>query len=222
MIVKFTKFNEASDIRTIDSLKEDITNVFSYISDDYNVDIQVRMSQVIVEVKSIIPSSIIYDDFEDYVNKSTIWNEVLLDINVAIKQLMSSGGIEYSIKVNTVGNVIIKFHILNDTLFISNNTSITISKYKLNKLINDNNISEITKDNCDNNEFLIHFKTPSNPENQIEISEKVKGIFSRYGIERSNITIGTYQYDINTLSVKIRKRRDTGALYKRIRIQSVL
>lgn len=222
MIVKFTKFNEASDIRTIDSLKEDITNVFSYISDDYNVDIQVRMSQVIVEVKSIIPSSIIYDDFEDYVNKSTIWNEVLLDINVAIKQLMSSGGIEYSIKVNTVGNVIIKFHILNDTLFISNNTSITISKYKLNKLINDNNISEITKDNCDNNEFLIHFKTPSNPEKQIEISEKVKGIFSRYGIERSNIIIGTYQYDINTLSVKIRKRRDTGALYKRIRMQSVL
>jgi hypothetical protein len=110
MISSFTKFNE-SLTNDIEKLKSDIDDVFAYISDDNKVSTYIRENEVYVDILSILPNNIVYDNIEEYINKHEIWYEVLLDINVAIEQLTAKGNVGVVLNINTVGNVKIKFHI---------------------------------------------------------------------------------------------------------------
>jgi hypothetical protein len=134
MISSFTKFNE-SLTSDIDKLKSDIDDAFAYISDDNKVSTYVRENEVYVDILSILPNNIIYDNIEEYINKHEIWHEVLLDINVAIEQLTSKENVGVVSNINTVGNVKVKFHLIHDKIVKSDNTSIIISAINLtNKL----------------------------------------------------------------------------------------
>jgi hypothetical protein len=134
MINSFTKFNE-SLTSDIDKLKSDIDDVFAYISDDNKVSTYIRENEVYVDILSILPNNVIYDNIEEYINKHEIWHEVLLDINVAIQQLTSKGNVGVVLNINTVGNVKIKFHIIHNKIIKSDNTLIVISAVNLTKAL---------------------------------------------------------------------------------------
>ena len=119
----------------INKLKNDIEDAFAYISDENKVSTYIRESEVYVDILSILPNNIVYSDMEEYINKHEIWHEVLLDINVAIEQLTSKGNVGVVLNINTVGNVKIKFHLIHDKLFISNNLSVIIGRNNLLKFI---------------------------------------------------------------------------------------
>jgi hypothetical protein len=134
MISSFTKFNE-SLTNDIEKLKSDIDDVFAYISDDNKVSTYIRESEVYVDILSILPNNIVYDNIEEYINKHEIWHEVLLDINVAIEQLTAKGNVGVVLNINTVGNVKIKFHLIHNKIIKSDNTLIVISAINLSKAL---------------------------------------------------------------------------------------
>jgi len=225
MISSFTKFNE-SLTSDIEKLKSNIDDAFAYISDDNNVSIYIRDSEVYVDIFTTLPNNIVYNNIEEYINKHEIWHEVLLDINVAIEQLTSKGNIGFTLNINTVGNVKILFNILNDKLLISNNLSITIGKNNLMKFINDDKIGFIGKDGCEKNEFKIYFTELISRDYQKELAREIKDIFNKNGIVdngNEGIEIKTWPYEVGNLSIKIFKLRDNSkTLYRSVKIQNVI
>jgi hypothetical protein len=227
MISGFTKFNES--LTNIDKLKTDVDSTFAYISDENKVSTYIRDNEVYVDIISILPNNIIYDNIEEYVNKHEIWHETLLDINVAIQQLTIKGSVGFKLNINTVGNVRIIFYIINDKLYKSSNLYIIISRNNLIKLINDKKISDITKVYCDNNEFKIYFHEHISVDHQKEIARKIKEIFNKNGIVdkyinsfwSEGIEINTWPYDVDHLSIRIFKVRENNKrIYKSIKIQN--
>jgi hypothetical protein len=233
MINNFIKFNENLD-NDIEKLKNDITNAFAYISDDNKLMIYIRDSEVYVDINTILPNSIGYDNIEEYINKHELWHEILLDINVAIEQLTSRGNIGYFLNINTVGNVRIRFHLISDKLFTENNLSITLSKTNLIRLIGDKKIININNIGCDKKEFKINFSEVISPDYQREIAREIKDIFYKNGIvdvgmvvtgtrDIENIQIRTYSYPVDNLSVFIYKLRDNNKnAFKNIKLQNII
>jgi hypothetical protein len=233
MISNFIKFNESLE-NVIDKLKNDVTNAFAYISDDNTSTINVRDNEVYVVIDTILPSNVIYDDIKDYINKYELWNETLLDINVAIEQLTSRGNIGYFLNINTVGNVRIRFHLISDKLFTENNLSITLSKTNLIRLIGDKKIVNINNSGCCSQSFIINFSEVISPDYQREIAREIKDIFYKNGIvdvgmvvtgtrEIENIQIRTYSYPVDNLTVFIYKLRDNNKnAFKNIKLQNII
>ncbi len=210
MIDGFMKFNESVD-RDIHKLKSEVDDAFAYISDDSKVLSYVRDNEVYVDIISILPNNIIYDNIEEYVNKHEIWHETLLDINVAIEQLTTKGNVGVVLNINTVGNVKIKFHISNDLLFTTDNNSIIISKINLTKLIDDKSINLIKDQDKSSfsanngNEILFYFDSPKNTIQQKEFADKVVKLFYDNGIINSGdegIFCKTYNYDVNNICIE--------------------
>jgi len=230
MISNFTKFNESVD-RDINKLKSDVIDAFAYISDDNNVSIEIKLSDVIVEIKTLLPSSTIRTDLEDYINKHSLWNETLLDINVAIEQLKSKGDIDFLLNINTVGNVKIKFFIINEKLFKINDNSIIISRVNLTKLINDNSIIGMNdrdeSHSLNRNEIRFYFKSTKTPEQQIEFSDKITKIFTDNGLINvgdEGVKIKVYNYNVNNILLEIyqfktRNNIPIRSRYKTVEIQ---
>jgi len=233
MISNFIKFNESLD-RDINKLKSDVVDAFAYISDDNNVSIEIKLSEVIVEIKTILPSSTIHSDLEEYINKHALWQETLLDINVAIEQLKSKGDIDFLVKINTVGNVRINFFIINTKLFKTDNNSITISRINLTKLINDNSIIGINdrdeSHSFNRNEIRFYFSSPKTPEQQIEFSDKITKIFTDNGLINvgdEGIKIKLYNYNVDSILVeifqfKVRNNIPLRGRYKNVKIQHTI
>lgn len=239
MISNFIKFNESLD-RDINKLKSDVVDAFAYISDENIVSIEIKLSEVIVEIKTILPSSTIHSDLEEYVNKHALWHETLLDINVAIEQLKSKGDVDFLLKINTVGNVRINFFIINTKLFKTDNNSITISRVNLTKLINDNSIigmndrdesrlQEVAH-SFNRNEIRFYFSSPKTPEQQIEFSDKITKIFTDNGLINvgdEGIKIKLYNYNVNNILVeifqfKVRNNIPLRGRYKNVKIQHTI
>jgi len=230
MISNFTKFNESVD-RDINKLKSDVIDAFAYISDDNNVSIEIKLSDVIVEIKTLLPSSTIRTDLEDYINKHSLWNETLLDINVAIEQLKSKGDIDFLLNINTVGNVKIKFFIINENLFKINDNSIIISRVNLTKLINDNSIIGMNdrdeSHSLNRNEIRFYFKSTKTPEQQIEFSDKITKIFTDNGLINvgdEGVKIKVYNYNVDSILLEIyqfktRNNVPIRSRYKTVKIQ---
>ena len=235
MISNFIKFNESLD-RDINKLKSDVVDAFAYISDDNNVSIEIKLSEVIVEIKTILPSSVIHSDLEEYINKHALWHETLLDINVAIEQLKSKGDIDFLVKINTVGNVRINFFIINTKLFKTDNNSITISRINLTKLINDNSIIGMNdrdeSHSFNRNEIRFYFSSPKTPEQQIEFSDKITKIFIDNGFYQNlssdeGIKIKLYNYNVDSILVeifqfKVRNNIPLRGRYKNVKIQHTI
>jgi hypothetical protein len=230
MISSFIKFNESLG-RDINKLKSDVVDTFAYISDENIVSIEIKLSEVIVEIKTLLPSSTIHTDLEDYVNKHALWHETLLDINVAIEQLKSKGDIDFLLKINTVGNVRINFFIINTKLFKTDNNSITISRINLTKLINDNSIIGINdrdeSHSFNRNEIRFYFSSPKTPEQQIEFSDKITKIFTDNGLINvgdEGIKIKLYNYNVDSILLEIYQFRVRNNVpirnrYKTVKIQ---
>ena len=230
MISNFTKFNESVD-RDINKLKSDVIDAFAYISDDNNVSIEIKLSDVIVEIKTLLPSSTIRTDLEDYINKHSLWNETLLDINVAIEQLKSKGDIDFLLNINTVGNVKIKFFLINEKLFKTDDNSIIISRVNLTKLINDNSIIGMNdrdeSHSLNRNEIRFYFKSTKTPEQQIEFSDKITKIFTDNGLINvgdEGVKIKVYNYNVNNILLEIyqfktRNNIPIRSRYKTVEIQ---
>jgi len=183
MISSFTKFNE-SLTSDIEKLKSDISDVFAYISDDNKVSIYIRENEVFVDILSILPNNIVYDNIEEYINKHEIWHEVLLDINVAIEQLTAKGNVAVVLNINTVGNVKIKFHLIHNKIVKSDNTLIVISAINLSKALKEagleagygtNNYSTRERDRYT---IQLYFKNVE----QKEIADKITKIFVDEGL----------------------------------------
>jgi len=183
MISSFTKFNE-SLTSDIEKLKSDISDVFAYISDDNKVSIYIRENEVFVDILSILPNNIVYDNIEEYINKHEIWHEVLLDINVAIEQLTTKGNVAVVLNINTVGNVKIKFHLIHNKIVKSDNTLIVISAINLSKALKEagleagygtNNYSTRERDRYT---IQLYFKNAE----QKEIADKITKIFVDEGL----------------------------------------
>jgi hypothetical protein len=183
MISSFTKFNE-SLTSDIEKLKSDISDVFAYISDDNKVSIYIRENEVFVDILSILPNNIVYDNIEEYINKHEIWHEVLLDINVAIEQLTAKGNVAVVLNINTVGNVKIKFHLIHNKIVKSDNTLIVISAINLSKALKEagleagygtNNYSTRERDRYT---IQLYFKNAE----QKEIADKITKIFVDEGL----------------------------------------
>lgn len=235
MISNFIKFNESLD-RDVNKLKNDVTDVFAYISDENTVSIEIKLSEVIVEIKTILPSSTIHSDLEEYINKHALWHETLLDINVAIEQLKSKGDIDFLVKINTVGNVRINFFIINTKLFKTDNNSITISRINLTKLINDNSIIGMNdrdeSHSFNRNEIRFYFSSPKTPEQQIEFSDKITKIFIDNGFYQNlssdeGIKIKLYNYNVDSILVeifqfKVRNNIPLRGRYKNVKIQHTI
>jgi len=232
MISNFIKFNESFG-RDINKLKNDVVDAFAYISDDNNVSIEIKLSDVIVEIKTLLPSSTIRTDLEDYINKHALWHETLLDINVAIEQLKSKGDIDFLLNINTVGNVKIKFFIINEKLFKIDDNSIIISRVNLTKLINDNSIIGINdrdeSHSFNRNEIRFYFNSPKTPEQQIEFSDKVTKIFTDNGLMATSsgdegIKIKVYNYNVDSILLEIYQFKTRNNIpirnrYKTVKIQ---
>lgn len=193
MISSFTKFNE-SLVDDINKLKNDVDGAFAYISDENNVSIYIRESEVYVDILSILPNNIVYHNIEEYINKHEIWHETLLDINVAIEQLTSKVNVGVVLNINTVGNVKIKFHLIHDNLLLIDNKSITISTDNLTKLLKEEgydviNIEFYEKYDDDNHQVVKYIKIRfiKNNSKEKEIVDKVVNLFVDNGISKSNI-----------------------------------
>lgn len=222
MISNFIKFNESLE-NVIDKLKNDVTNAFAYISDDNTSTINVRDNEVYVVIDTILPSNVIYDDIKDYINKYELWNETLLDINVAIEQLTSRGNIGYILNINTVGNIKIKFHIFNDKLFTSDNNSVTISSFNLAKLIDDKLLTSISM--ATDRRYDIKFKFSENltVARGMLLRKKIGKIFVDSGlitsdhIENIDFDNPYLQDDYITVDIRILKNNKNGN--KKIKLQ---
>ena len=235
----FIKFNESLD-RDINKLKSDVTDAFAYISDENQVSIEIKLSEVIVEIKTILPSSTIHTDLEEYINKHSLWNETLLDINVAVEQLKSKGDIGFLLKVNTVGNVRINFFIINEKLFKVDDNSIIISRINLTKLISDSSIIGMNdrdeSHSFNRNEIRFYFSSPKTPEQQIEFSEKVTNIFTDNGLinvgadndtSYEGLKIKVYNYNVDSILLEIYQFKTRNNIpirnrYKNVKIQHTI
>jgi len=180
MISSFTKFNE-SVTSDIDKLKSDVDDAFAYISDDNKVSTYIRESEVYVDILSILPNNVIYDNIEEYINKHEIWHEVLLDINVAIEQLTSKGNVGVVLNINTVGNVKIKFHLIHNKIIKSDNTLIVISAVNLTKTLKEEGLEGYSPDNYSMREqsrysIQLYFKSNMENANRLQLSQRIKEI----------------------------------------------
>lgn len=180
MIISFTKFNE-SVTSDIDKLKSDVDDAFAYISDENKVSTYIRESEVYVDILSILPNNVIYDNIEEYINKHEIWHETLLDINVAIEQLTSKGNVGVVLNINTVGNVKIKFHLIHDKIIKSDNTLIVISAVNLTKALKEEGLEGYSPDNYSMREqsrysIQLYFKSNMENANRLQFSQRVKEI----------------------------------------------
>lgn len=165
---------------------------------------------------------------DEYIEKHERWHDVLLDINVAIEQLTTKGNIGYVFNVNTVGNVKIKFHIINNLLFNMNNNNITISTLNLLKMLNENiNHIEMSTENRDRNQtMIIYFNSEKTPTNQKLFSKKIINLFSKNGLHTTStegIRIDIYPYNVNNMRIKFfyYKKNFTNR-YKNVKIQYVV
>lgn len=219
-----------------------INDTFAYLSDDYNVIIEKKDKEIFIEIKTILPTNIIWK-LDEYIKKSVVWQEALLDIDVAVQQIESRfNNISYKANVNTVGNVKLSFLLLNDKLMTSTNLSITIGKKYLLRLIDDEKVDDILVLNTsyNRNELGIYLKEPINPDYQKKLADKIIKIFSDNGIEGSTkmflnnyfdnygetekgVFVKTYNYDVNKLPIIISVPRDNNkTVYKRIKLQNVV
>lgn len=227
--MKYLKiFNEKLE-NNIENLKTYVSNIFAYIADDNDMRIDIKQSEVFVEIKSIVPSAI-YTDIKDYVNKHTIWNETLLDIDIAIKQIVNRGDIDYTTNINTVCNIKIKFFIKNDKVVKIDNNSITISTRNLIKLLDDESINVILPVEYNNQQIRIFFNRAKTNEEQTELSNKITEIFINSGLiytRDESVNIDIANYDVNNTYIKFYqfKVRNNIAIrnrYKNIKLQNVL
>lgn len=220
MISKFLKFNEG--VSEEDVLLNYIKDVFAYLSDDYNVIIEKKDKEIFVEIKTILASNVIWK-LDEYIDKSVVWQEVILDIDVAVKRIQSRfKNISYSGVVNTVGNVKLSFLLLNEKLMTSNNLSITIGKQYLLKLLDDKKVKDIVMNdiNYERNELRICFREQIIPDYQEKFVDKVTKIFKDNGIE---VSVKSYNHSVYNLPVTIYQPRDNNKnIYKRIKIQNVV
>jgi len=217
---KLFRFNEG--VSEEDVLLNYIKDVFAYLSDDYNVIIEKKDKEIFVEIKTILASNVIWK-LDEYIDKSIVWQEVILDIDVAVKRIQSRfKNISYSGVVNTVGNVKLSFLLLNEKLMTSNNLSITIGKQYLLKLLDDEKVKDIVMDdiNYDRNKLRICFKEQIIPDYQEKFIDKITKIFKDNGIEASG---KSYNHSVYNLTIAIYQPRDNNKnLYKRIKIQNVV
>jgi hypothetical protein len=234
MISSFTKFNE-SLTSDIDKLKSDIDDAFAYISDDNKVSTYVRENEVYVDILSILPNNIIYDNIEEYINKHEIWHEVLLDINVAIEQLTSKGNIGVVLNINTVGNVKIKFHIIHNKIIKSDNTLIVISAVNLTKALKEEELEGYSPDNYSIREqgrysIQLYFKYMEDG-NRLhyfqrvkEIENKITKIFVNEGLSYFQVKSEPY-YTNNILTTiifsepKININGSPSRVFKRVKLK---
>lgn len=238
MISKFLTFNES--VSEEDMLFDYINDTFAYLSDDYNVIIEKKDKEIFIEIKTILPTNIIWK-LDEYIKKSVVWQEALLDIDVAVQQIESKfKNISYKANVNTVGNVKLSFLLLNDKLMTSNNLSITIGKKYLLKLIDDEKVNDILVVNSsyNRNELRIYLKDQVSPDYQKRLADKIVKVFNDNGIEGNSTTstmfddyaetgkgvvVKTYNYDVNNLPIIISVPRDNNkAVSKRIKLQNVV
>lgn len=226
MISSFTKFNE-SLTNDIEKLKSDIDDVFAYISDDNKVSTYIRENEVYVDILSILPNNIVYNDIEEYINKHEIWHEVLLDINVAIEQLTVKGNVGVVLNINTVGNVKIKFHLIHNKIIKNDNTLILISAVNLTKALKEEGLEGITPDNFsmrerDRYSIELYFKN-TEPK---EIEDKITKIFVDEGLsyfqvksERDFYNNGVISTTVNFSEPKININGTTSRGFKRIKLK---
>ena len=234
MISSFTKFNEGltSDI---DKLKSDADDAFAYISDENKVSTYIRESEVYVDILSILPNNVIYDNIEEYINKHEIWHEVLLDINVAIEQLTSKGNVGVVLNINTVGNVKIKFHLIHNKIIKSDNTLIVISAVNLTKTLKEEGLEGYSTDNYSMREqsrysIQLYFKSNMENANRLQFSQRVKEIedkitkiFVNEGLSyfqvKSELYHNNIQTTINFSEPKINTNGSPSRVFKRIKLK---
>ena len=227
MISSFTKFNE-SLTNDIEKLKSDIDDVFAYISDDNKVSTYIRENEVYVDILSILPTNIVYNDIEEYINKHEIWHEVLLDINVAIEQLTAKGNVGVVLNINTVGNVKIKFHIIHNKIVRSDNALIVISAVNLTKVLKEVGLEAgFGTDNYSTRErdrygIQLYFK---NAELK-EIEDKITKIFVDEGLsyfqvnsERDFYNNGVIITNISFSEPKININGSPSHVFKRVKLK---
>lgn len=214
MIINFNKFNESK----IEQLKSSVENAFVYISDDNVVEIDEKQSEIVVLIKTTLPSSIIYNDINEYTDKHSKWNETLLDINVIIKQLEISKDIISISSINTVGNIKIRFFIKNDKILVSDNNNIIISTLNLDKAIFDIIKVNIKTIKCDNdykyaghstNSIVLYFS------DDIDIDILSRGItkilMNILPISENMIDVKYYNYNRDCVSITINVNRDNNS-----------
>ena len=231
MISSFTKFNEGltSDI---DKLKSDADDAFAYISDENKVSTYIRESEVYVDILSILPNNVIYDNIEEYINKHEIWHEVLLDINVAIEQLTSKGNVGVVLNINTVGNVKIKFHLIHNKIMKTDKTKIEISVINLTKALIEEGLEAPDAPASTNfsmrEENLYCIKFYSKPNMDVrEVQSKITKIFSNEGLSKSSFQVRSeiYYYDgniSNSVCFSVPKVDSSGRLlktFKRVKLK---
>lgn len=227
MLDRFMIFESKNDI---DLLKSNIMDVFAYISDETNVTFKIEGgAEVCVEVKTILPSSVTHDDITKYIDKHEKWHEILLDINVAIEQITIKGNIGYTFSVNTVGNVKIRFHIVNDVLYTMDNNNITVSTLNLTKMLGEN-INHIEMNPQDRprdlQAVIIYFESSKTPAQQRLLSRKIINLFSRNGLHTTGsegIKVDTNPYDVNNMTIKFFFfKKNFKNRYKNVKIQYVI
>ena len=228
MISSFTRFNESvkSDI---EKLKNDIDDAFAYISDDSKVSTYIRDNEVYVDIFTTLPNNIVYDNIEEYVNKHEIWHETLLDINVAIKQLTSKGNIGFTLNINTVGNVKVKFHLIHSKIMKTDKTKIEISAINLTKaLIEEGLEGPESPTNFSMRDITNCIKFYSKPNIDVrEVQSKVTKIFTNEGLSKSSFQVKSeiYYYDgsISTIVYfSVPKVNSSGGLlktFKRVKLK---
>ncbi len=221
-MINIKRFNEGKDIN---SLEADIINAFAYISDDNKVDISIKLSEVIVDIKTILPSSTIYNDIDEYVNMHNIWNETILDINVIVKQITTDKDyIGFKSIINTVGNIRLNFYIKSTTLFKTDNNSITISKLSLIDILKEyiqNPI--IDKHNGSNTIIIYSGESAITTIRQREISKKLSEVFNGLTNDSNKVTIITgNNHDVYNIKVDFRIFKRNGNSLKSVRLQNII
>lgn len=227
MLDRFMVFESKNGI---DLLKSNIMDVFAYISDETNVIFKIEGgAEVCVEVKTILPSSVTHDDISKYIDKHEKWHEILLDINVAIEQITIKGNIGYTFNVNTVGNVKIRFHIINDVLYTMDNNNITVSTLNLTKMLGENiNHVEMNPEGRprDLQAVIIYFESSKTPAQQRLLSRKIINLFSRNGLHTTGnegIKVDASPYDVNNMTIKFYYfKKNFKNRYKNVKIQYVI
>lgn len=165
----------------MEKLRESIENAFAFISDSNQVIIKTLAPEVQVEVKSILPSNIIYTDLSSYISMNSLWNETLLDISAVIEQLTGNGLVGHTVEVNTVGNVKIKFRIENSRIFQVVGSKVVVSSINLGKAIGES-FGRIEYFPSTNN-FIFYFSEIMPPSYCSEVSKKIVRVFKDNGVE---------------------------------------
>lgn len=219
-MINIRRFNEGKDVN---SLEHDVINAFAYISDDNKVDIGIRLSEVIVDIKTILPSSTTYEDIDEYSNLHNIWNETILDIGVIIKQLTTDKDyIGFKSVINTVGNIRLSFFIKSNTLFKADTNSIVISKLNLVETLKEY-IPVNYIDKQDNMIIIYSGETPITPAKQIEVLNKLKECFSDLINDKDIIKFQEpSNYDVMNIRMDFKIFKRSGNSLKGVRLQNII